>query len=116
MLGNTTKAVMRVKERIAAHGYESIIFHSNGVGGPAMEDLAERGMFTAVIDYTTDELTDQSFGGFHQAAKRLERVGAVGCRRSSCRAVSTSWCTARAIKCPIDLLDARRIITIPNSH
>lgn len=79
MLGNTTKAVMRVKERIAAHGYESIIFHSNGVGGPAMEDLAEKGMFTAVIDYTTDELTDQSFGGFHQGGeKRLERVGAIG--------------------------------------
>jgi uncharacterized protein (UPF0261 family) len=79
MLGNTTKAVMRVKERIATHGYESIIFHSNGVGGPAMEELAERGMFTAVIDYTTDELTDQLFGGFHQGGeKRLERVGAVG--------------------------------------
>ena len=79
MLGNTTRAVMRVKERIAAHGYESIIFHSNGVGGPAMEDLAEKGMFTAVIDYTTDELTDQSFGGFHQGGeKRLERVGAIG--------------------------------------
>lgn len=79
MLGNTTKAVMRVKERIAAHGYESIIFHSNGVGGPAMEDLAERGMFAAVIDYTTDELTDQLLGGFHQGGeKRLERVGAVG--------------------------------------
>ncbi len=79
MLGNTTKAVMRVKECIATHGYESIIFHSNGVGGPAMEDLAEKGMFTAVIDYTTDELTDQSFGGFHQGGeKRLERVGAVG--------------------------------------
>ena len=79
MLGNTTRAVMRVKERIAEHGYESIIFHSNGVGGPAMEDLAERGMFTAVIDYTTDELTDQRFGGFHQGGeKRLERVGAIG--------------------------------------
>lgn len=79
MLGNTTRAVMRVKERIAEQGYESIIFHSNGVGGPAMEDLAERGMFTAVIDYTTDELTDQRFGGFHQGGeKRLERVGAIG--------------------------------------
>jgi uncharacterized protein (UPF0261 family) len=79
MLGNTTRAVMRVKERIAAHGYESIIFHSNGVGGPAMEDLAEKGMFAAVIDYTTDELTDQLFGGFHQGGeKRLERVGTIG--------------------------------------
>jgi uncharacterized protein (UPF0261 family) len=86
MLGNTTKAVMRVKERIAEHGYESIIFHSNGVGGPAMEDLAERGMFTAVIDYTTDELTDQRFGGFHQGGEK--RLGTRGCDwvAADCRA------------------------------
>lgn len=79
MLGNTTKAVMRIKERITPAGYESIIFHSNGVGGPAMEELAEQGMFTGVIDYTTDELSDQLVGGFHQGGeKRLERVGAAG--------------------------------------
>lgn len=79
MLGNTTKAVMRIKDRIAPAGYESIIFHSNGVGGPAMEELAEQGMFTGVIDYTTDELSDQLVGGFHQGGeRRLERVGAAG--------------------------------------
>lgn len=79
MLGNTTKAVMRIKDRIAPAGYESIIFHSNGVGGPAMEELAEQAMFVGVIDYTTDELSDQLVGGFHQGGeKRLERVGAVG--------------------------------------
>ncbi len=43
MLGNTTKAVMALKERLAAAGYEAVIFHSNGVGGPAMEELAEAG-------------------------------------------------------------------------
>jgi uncharacterized protein (UPF0261 family) len=79
MLGNTTKAVMRVKERIASAGYESIIFHSNGVGGPAMEELAEQHMFVGVIDYTTDELSDQLVGGFHQGGEnRMERAGAVG--------------------------------------
>jgi uncharacterized protein (UPF0261 family) len=32
-----------------------------------------------VIDYTTDELSDQQFGGFHQGGDlRLERVGALG--------------------------------------
>src|SRR5207253_535292 len=34
MLGNTTKAVMRIKERLAERGLEAVIFHSNGVGGP----------------------------------------------------------------------------------
>jgi uncharacterized protein (UPF0261 family) len=79
MLGNTTRPVMRIKDRLAEHGLEAVIFHSNGVGGPAMEELAETGMFAGVIDYTTDELADQLIGGFHQGgAHRLERVGALG--------------------------------------
>ena len=45
MLGNTTKAVMALKDRLAEQGYEAVIFHSNGVGGPAMEELAEAGQF-----------------------------------------------------------------------
>ena len=79
MLGNTTKPVMQIKDRLAAHGLEAVIFHSNGVGGPAMEELAELGMFAGVIDYTTDELSDELIGGFHAAGpRRLERVGATG--------------------------------------
>ena len=36
-------------------------------------------MFAGVIDYTTDELSDQLIGGFHQGGeRRLERVGALG--------------------------------------
>ena len=79
MLGNTTKAVMTIRDRLQAHGYEAVIFHSNGVGGPAMEELAEAGLFTGVIDYTTDELTDELVGGFHAAGPtRLRRVGRLG--------------------------------------
>jgi len=79
MLGNTTKGVMRVRDRIAERGFDAVIFHSNGVGGPAMEDLAEQGTFVGVIDYTTDELSDALVGGFHAAPEnRLERVGATG--------------------------------------
>jgi uncharacterized protein (UPF0261 family) len=33
MLGNTTRAVMAAKELLAEHGFEAVIFHSNGVGG-----------------------------------------------------------------------------------
>ncbi len=79
MLGNTTKAVMRIKDRLAEDGLEAVIFHSNGVGGPAMEELAEEGMFVGVIDYTTDEISDELIGGFHRGGKRrLEVVGALG--------------------------------------
>ena len=76
MLGNTTRAVMALKERLAEHGYEAVIFHSNGVGGPAMEALAEAGQFTGVIDYTTNETYDPMTGGIHDGGPdRLKRIG-----------------------------------------
>jgi uncharacterized protein (UPF0261 family) len=79
MLGNTTRAVMAIRDHLASHGVESIIFHSNGVGGPAMEELAADGLFTGVIDFTTDELADELVGGFHAAGpSRLRAVGALG--------------------------------------
>ena len=79
MLGNTTKAVMALKERLAGHGYEAVIFHSNGVGGPAMEELAEAGQFVGVIDFTTNEVYDPLTGGIHDGGPdRLKRVGALG--------------------------------------
>lgn len=79
MLGNTTKAVMRVKERLAEHGYEAVIFHSNGVGGPAMEELAEAGQFVGIIDYTTNEVNDPLVGGIHDGGpRRLRRAGELG--------------------------------------
>ena len=78
MLGNTTKGVMVVKDLLAARGYEAVIFHSNGVGGPAMEEHVAEGMFVGVIDYTTNELSDPLLGGFHAAPERLERAGELG--------------------------------------
>lgn len=79
MLGNTTKAVMAAKERLAEHGYEAVIFHSNGVGGPAMEELAEMGQFVGVIDFTTNEIYDPMVGGIHDGGPdRLKRIGLLG--------------------------------------
>jgi uncharacterized protein (UPF0261 family) len=79
MLGNTTEAVGAIKQRLDAKGYEPLIFHSNGVGGRAMEEMIRDGRIGAVIDYTTDELTDHLVGGFHDAgAERLEAAGAAG--------------------------------------
>jgi uncharacterized protein (UPF0261 family) len=79
VLSNTAKGVAHIKERLAERGIGTILFHANGVGGPAMEELAEDGMFLGVIDYTASELVDQLFGGYHQGGeKRLERVGMLG--------------------------------------
>lgn len=79
MLGNTTKAVMAAKDVLAEHGYEAVIFHSNGVGGPAMEELAEMGQFVGVIDFTTNEIYDPLVGGIHDGGpERLKRIGLLG--------------------------------------
>ncbi|HVW05642.1 MAG TPA: Tm-1-like ATP-binding domain-containing protein [Vicinamibacterales bacterium] len=79
MLGQTTKGVMAVRDVLAGHGYEAVIFHANGVGGPAMEELAEQGLFDGVIDFTTNELSGEIQHGFHDAGPdRLRRIGRLG--------------------------------------
>lgn len=79
MLGNTTRAVGALKDRLAEHGYETVVFHSNGIGGPAMEELADEGQFIGVVDYTTNEINDPLVGGIHDGGPdRLRRVGRAG--------------------------------------
>ncbi len=79
MLGNTTAAVGAVRSRLLQEGYETVVFHSNGVGGPAMEELIEQGRFAAVVDYTTNEIYDPLVGGIHDGGpNRLSVAGRVG--------------------------------------
>jgi uncharacterized protein (UPF0261 family) len=79
MLGNTTKSVMSAKRRLAEAGYEAVIFHSNGVGGPAMEELAAENQFVGVIDFTTNEVYDPLVGGIHDGGpNRLKQIGLLG--------------------------------------
>ncbi|AYF97316.1 Tm-1-like ATP-binding domain-containing protein [Protaetiibacter intestinalis] len=79
MLGNTTRAVAAMKDRLAEAGYETVVFHSNGVGGPAMEELAEAGQFVGVVDYTTNEIYDPMVGGIHDGGPdRLAVAGRLG--------------------------------------
>ncbi len=79
MLGNTTAAVMHLKTELEAAGFDTVIFHANGVGGPAMEELISAGLFTGVIDYTLQELADNVVGGFHVAGpQRMDAAGRAG--------------------------------------
>ena len=79
MLGNTTTAVMALKEDLEAAGFGAVIFHANGVGGPAMEEQIAAGMFVGVIDYTPQELSDNVVGGYHAAGPgRMDAAGAAG--------------------------------------
>jgi uncharacterized protein (UPF0261 family) len=79
MLGNTTTAVMAARDVLAGAGLEAVVFHSNGVGGPAMEELARTGRFAGVIDFTTNEVADPLVGGIHDGGPdRLRTVGLLG--------------------------------------
>jgi len=79
MLGQTTPGVMELRDALERAGWETVIFHANGVGGPAMEALAEQGALTGVVDYTLSELANSLMDGIHATGPdRLTVVGKVG--------------------------------------
>jgi uncharacterized protein (UPF0261 family) len=74
MLGQTTPGVMRVRDALVRAGHEPVIFHANGVGGPAMETLVEAGALGGVIDYTLSELANSLMDGIHTTGPDRLRV------------------------------------------
>ena len=74
MLGTTTKPIMSViKPELEKLGYEVLTFHANGTGGDCMDTLAAEGYFAGVLDFSTNELAANNFGGLHVAkAGRME--------------------------------------------
>jgi uncharacterized protein (UPF0261 family) len=79
MLGNTTRPLMHIRSQIEAAGYDFVIFHANGVGGPAMEELTAQNFFAAILDYTLSEIAGYIAGGFHNGgATRLDAAARAG--------------------------------------
>jgi uncharacterized protein (UPF0261 family) len=79
MLGQTTPGVMRLRDVLEEAGWETVIFHANGVGGPAMEALARQGALAGVVDYTLSELANSLLDGIHATGpERLTVVGELG--------------------------------------
>jgi uncharacterized protein (UPF0261 family) len=79
MLGHTTPAVTRIRAALEEAGLEPVVFHANGVGGPAMERLAAAGALAGVIDYTLSELANSLLDGIHATgAERLRVAGEHG--------------------------------------
>jgi uncharacterized protein (UPF0261 family) len=74
MLGQTTPGVMRLREVLIEGGREPVIFHANGVGGPAMEQLVESNALGGVIDYTLSELANSLLDGIHATGPDRLRV------------------------------------------
>ena len=79
MMGVTTPAVQGIQARLEAAGLEAIVFHANGAGGMAMEELIESGSVDGVVDLTTSELTSELYGGILSAGPgRLTAAGRRG--------------------------------------
>ncbi len=77
--GVTTPAAMRCHDLLTKANCETMIFHANGTGGRAMEELVEQGVIDAVLDLTTTELADELCGGVLSAGpRRLEAAGSRG--------------------------------------
>lgn len=72
MFGNTTPCIMHARSILVDRGYEVVVFHPNGTGGPAMEELIDLGMADGVLDLTPHEVSGELFGGIMGAPHRLE--------------------------------------------
>lgn len=78
--GNTTDGGMSVINKLESSGYEVVVFHANGVGGRAMEEMLKENFFNGVIDYTTIEIFEDIIGGIQRGAgeKRMTVAGKLG--------------------------------------
>lgn len=73
--GNTTKVGTQIRKELEKDGYEVVSFHSNGVGGVTMEEIAAQGGFSAVVDLTTNELVEEVVDGLFPVRDRLRVSG-----------------------------------------
>jgi uncharacterized protein (UPF0261 family) len=79
MMGVTTAGARAAQARLEAAGLETIVFHANGSGGMAMEQLIGAGAIDGVVDLTTNELTSELYGGILSAGPgRLTTAGLQG--------------------------------------
>lgn len=62
-LGTTEKCARRVREALEADGYEVMVFHTSGSGGPTMDSIAADREVAAVLDLSLTEMVDTLFGG-----------------------------------------------------
>jgi uncharacterized protein (UPF0261 family) len=70
MLGQTTPGAMAAFEVLEEGAWDPVIFHANGVGGPAMEDLIATSSLAGVIEFSISELANSLFDGVHATDER----------------------------------------------
>jgi uncharacterized protein (UPF0261 family) len=84
-VGITTRGATAAVEVLEKAGYQTIVFHANGAGGRAMEQMMREGIIDGVLDYATIEVSNE----LHQAmlagdAERLTTAGRLGIPQVIC--------------------------------
>jgi uncharacterized protein (UPF0261 family) len=79
-LGSGALTYMKtLKPQLESRGYELAVFHTTGMGGRAFEDLAARGFFAAVMDFSLQELVNHLGGSsITSGPDRLRGAGRAG--------------------------------------
>ena len=78
-LGTTEGCARRARASLEERGYETIVFHTVGAGGRALEECVQEGLIDAVLDISIHEVVDILFDGDYDAGQdRLEAAGRMG--------------------------------------
>lgn len=76
---SAAKWMVRLVPELEQRGFEAAVFHATGMGGRAFEALAAEGEFCAVMDFATQEITNEAFGSVVTAGPdRLTGAGLAG--------------------------------------
>ena len=79
MMGTTTGCGLRVKSVLEDRGFEVTVFHTIGIGGMTLEELAVAYPLRGVIELALNEIGNHLFGGASTAGSaRLEAAGKKG--------------------------------------
>jgi uncharacterized protein (UPF0261 family) len=79
MTGVVTPGAMVVLEDLEKQGFEVIVFHGNGIGTKAMEELVLQGRIKGVVDYSPHDVIDGLYDGLMPAPpERMRAEGKMG--------------------------------------
>jgi uncharacterized protein (UPF0261 family) len=84
-VGITTRGAMKAAEELQKSGYETIVFHANGSGGRAMEQMMKEGIISAVLDYSIIEVSNEMYHAMLAGgSERLTVAGKLGLPQVIC--------------------------------
>ncbi len=72
--GTTTAGLKKMKEILNGKGLEVLLFHANGTGGKAMEEMADLGYLDGILDWSTQEIIAQVGHGIFAPGEDRMRI------------------------------------------